>query len=146
MADQIVRLEQFFAAEREQVFAWFADHGNFGKLFPGRTRRIQASADAQHIDGLGSVREVRVGAVRLEETITVFQPPEAIEYRITRGWPVKNHVGRLRFESVPGGTRLEFSIEFDSKMPFAGSFIAGVMCKSWRRGVRRAVEDISGAA
>ena len=145
MTDHIVKLEQFFASEREQVFAWFADHGNFGKLFPGRMRRIQPSHDAQHIDGLGSVREVRIGALRLEETITAFQPPETIEYRITRGWPVKNHVGRLRFESVPGGTRLEFSIEFDSNIPFAGSMIAGVMCKSWRRGVQRAVEDISGS-
>lgn len=143
MAEQSVRFEQFFAAPREPVFAWFAQHENFGLLFPGRTKRIQASADPAEPNGLGSVREVRIGLVRLEETITRFEPPSCIEYRVTRGWPVRNHLGRLRFEAVPGGTLLEYVIEFDSRLPFAGGLVAGSLCASWRSGVQRAVEAIS---
>lgn len=145
MSEQIVRFEQFFAAPREPVFAWFADHQNFGRLFPGTTRRIRDSDAPGNPNGLGSVREVRMGPLRLEETITAFDAPARIEYRVTRGWAIRNHVGRLRFESVPGGTHLEHSIEFDCGLPFAGGVVAGLLCQSWRRGVQRAVEAISGA-
>src|SRR5690242_6592998 len=95
MPQQTVKFEQFFAAPREKVFAWFADHEKFGKIWPGRTRRIQASADGAEPNGLGSVREIRSAGSTFEETITTFEPPATIEYRITRGGPIKNHRGRL---------------------------------------------------
>lgn len=142
---QSVRFEQFFAAPRERVFAWFADHENFGRIFPGSTRRIVDASDPADVNGLGSVREVRIGLVRLEETITRYEPPACIEYRVTRGWPVRNHLGRLGFESVAGGTQLEYTITFESRIPFAGNLVAGSLCASWRRGVARAVESISGS-
>lgn len=142
---QTVRFEQFFAAPRERVFAWFSEHENFGTLFPGRTRRIRPSDDAAQPNGLGSVREVKVGLVRLEETITRYESPACIEYRVTSGWPVRNHLGRLGFESVAGGTQLEYTICFESRIPFAGNLVAGSLCTSWRRRVARAVEAISGS-
>lgn len=142
-SEQSVRFEQFFAAPRERVFAWFSNPENVGQLFPGRTRRLKPSDDPAHPDGLGSVREVRVGLVRLEETITRYDPPGCIEYRVTRGWAVRHHVGRLRFEEVPGGTSLEYVIRFESRVPLAGSLFAGTLCGSWRRRVQRAVEAIT---
>lgn len=140
---QSVRFEQFFAAPRERVFAWFSRHENLGQLFPGRTRRLSDAPDPQAPDGLGSVREIRVGLVRLEETITRYEPPSCIEYQVTRGWAIHNHLGRLQFESVEGGTRLEYTIEFDTSLPLAGSLVAGSLCQSWRRRVHRAVEAIA---
>ncbi len=142
---QSVRFEQFFAVPRERVFHWFSQHENFGLVFPGRTRRIQASSDPADPNGLGSVREVKFGLVRLEETITRYEPPACIEYRVTRGWPVRNHLGRLSFEDVPGGSRLEYTITFESRIPFTGNVVAGSLCASWRRRVARAVEAISGS-
>lgn len=143
--EQAVRFEQFFAAPRERVFAWFSQHENLGQLFPGRTRRIREGRDPAQPNGLDSVREVRVGPVRLEETITRYDPPSFIEYRVTRGWPLRNHLGRLRFDEVSGGTRLEYTIEFDSRLPFTGSVVAGSLCRSWRRGVQRTIESIVAA-
>lgn len=144
MAQQAVRFEQFFATPRERVFAWFADHGKFGRLWPGRTRRVQVSADPAHPDGLGSVRQIRSAGLTFEETITAFEPPARIEYRVTRGGPVRNHVGRLSFTEVSGGTKLDYAIEFDPRVPFTGGLIASVLCAAWQRGVQRAVEDLAG--
>jgi uncharacterized protein YndB with AHSA1/START domain len=143
MSQQTVRFEQFFAAPRERVFAYFADHEKFGRLWPGRFRRLRQSADAAHPDGLGSVREIRAGGMRFEETITGFEPISSIEYRITRGGPIKNHVGRLRFTEVPGGTKLDYTIEFDPRLPLTGGLIASVLCTAFSRGVQRAVEDLA---
>ena len=146
MPQQTVRFEQFFAAPRDRVFAWFADHEKFGRLWPGRTRRVQDSADGANVNGLGSVREVRSSGMAFEETITAFEPPEMIEYRITKGGPIKNHRGCLKFSEVTGGTRLDYTIEFDPKIPLTGGIIASVLCSSWHRGVQRAVEGLSKAA
>jgi uncharacterized protein YndB with AHSA1/START domain len=146
MAQQTVRFEQFFAAPRERVFAWFADHEKFGMIWPGRTRRIQASADAANANGLGSVREIRSAGLAFEETITAFEPPGRIEYRITRGSPLKNHLGRLLFADEAGGTKLNYTIEFDPKIPLTGGIIASVLCTSWHRGIARAVEDLARTA
>lgn len=140
---QSVRFEQFFAAPRERVFAWFSRHENFGRIFPGRVRRIRASDDPSDPNGLGSVREIRIGLLRLEETITGYAPPQGIEYRVTRGWALRNHVGRLRFDEVPGGTQLEYLISFESRLPLTGNLMAGALCAAWHRGVARAVDDIS---
>jgi len=143
MRQQTVKFEQFFAAPRGKVFAWFADHEKFGKVWPGRTRRVQASADAAEPNGLGSVREVRSGGTVFQETIVKFDPPSLIEYRITKGGPIKNHVGRMVFSDTEGGTRLEYTIEFDPKIPFTGGLIASVLCSAWHRGVNRAVEGLA---
>jgi uncharacterized protein YndB with AHSA1/START domain len=146
MPEQTVRFEQFFAASRERVFAWFADHEKFGLIWPGRTRRVQASAEAAEPNGLGSVREVSTAGIAFEETITGFEPPARIEYRITKGSPIKNHRGLLLFTDVTGGTKLEYTIEFDPKLPLTGGLIASVLCTSWHRGVSRAVEGLARTA
>lgn len=146
MAPQSVRFEQFFAAPRAVVFGWFSHPENFGRLFPVRVRRIRDSSSPVDVNGEGSVREVRFGLLRLEETVTDFQRPVFIEYRVTRGWPIRNHVGRLRFEEVAGGTRLEYTLDFHSRMPLLGGVIAGFLCASWRRGAQGAVEAISAAS
>lgn len=143
MAQQTVRFEQFFAAPRHRVFAYFADHETFGRLWPGRTRRVRAGDDAAQPNGTGSVREVRAAGTAFEETITAFEPPERIEYRVTRGGPVKNHLGRLTFADADGGTKLEYVIEFDPRIPFTGGLIASILCTAFSRGVQRAVEDLA---
>jgi len=144
MPQQTVRFEQFFATPRAQVFAWFADHEKFGRIWPGRTRRIQASADPANPNGLGSVREVRSGGLTFQETITAFDAPARIEYRVTQGGPIRNHLGRMLFTEVSGGTKLDYTIEFDPRIPLTGGLIASVLCASWHRGVQRAVEDLAG--
>lgn len=140
---QTVRFEQFFAAPCDKVFAWFADHEQFGRIWPGRTRRIHESADPREPNGLGSVREVASGGMTFEETITAFEPPALIEYRVTRGSPIKNHRGELRFTDVDGGTKLDYVIEFDPRIPFTGGLIASVLCTSFHRGIARAVEGLA---
>ena len=143
MAQQRVRFEQFFAAPRAKVFDYFADHERFGRIWPGKTRRVQASADAQQPNGLGSVREISSSGMKFEETITGFEPPSTIEYKITKGGPIKNHVGTLNFSDVPGGTKLEYTIEFDPKIPLTGGLVASVLCASWQRGVQRAIDELA---
>lgn len=146
MSAQTIRFEQFFAAPRETVFAWFAQHENVGRLFYCHAVRIRDSEVGPDINGVGSARRVRHGLFQLEQTITRFEPPALIEYHGTARWPIGAQVGRLHFEAVPGGTQLEYDIEFDGRMPLSGSLLSGLLCGAWRRGVQRAVEAVSADA
>lgn len=146
MTRQTVRFEQFFAAPRETVFAWFAQHENVGRLFHCGAWRIRDSDVGPDVNGVGSVRMVRHGLIKLEQTVTRFEPPELIEYRGAPGWPIGTQIARLHFEAVPGGTHLDYSIEFDSRLPFSGGLLTSLLSKTWRSGVQRAVEATSATA
>lgn len=146
MATQSIRFEQFFSAPREAVFAWFAQHDNVGRLFCCHSQRVHDSAVGTDPNGVGSVRRVQHGLIRLEQTVTRFEPPSLIEYRGAPGWAVGAQIGRVRFESVPGGTLLEYSIEFNSRLPLSGGLLTGLLTRAWRHGVQVAVEAISTTA
>lgn len=145
MSQQMVRFEQFFAAPREKVFAYFADHARFGRIWGGKFTRIKDAPGAD-VNGLGSVREIRNAGMRFEETITQYQPVSFIEYKVTRGGPVKNHVGQIRFNEVPGGTQVNYEIRFEPKIPLTGRLVAGILCSTFHGGIDRAVKDIAAAA
>ena len=148
---QSARFEQFFAAPQETVFAWFAQHRNVARLFGGRlvdtcpAPAADSAPDSDAALGVGSVRVVRLGMIRLEEAITGFEPAQCIEYRVVRGWPIREHLGRMRFAAVDGGTQLVHTVEFEVAVPGLGGLIAGLMCASWRRNIHHAVDAISGA-
>ena len=143
MAKYQVRFEQYFAAPRAKVFAWFGDHEKLARVWGGRFRRIRDATEGKNPNGLGSVREVRLGIAKFEETIVKFQAPTVIEYAVTRGSPIKNHLGRLVFADADSGTKLDYTISFDPKLPFTGWLIARILSGQWRNGVQRAVKDIA---
>lgn len=143
MALQTVRFEEFFAAPRETVFAWFAQHENVGRLFYCSSVKIREAQDGADVNGVGSTRRVRHGPLRLDQTITRFEPPRLIEYRGAARWPIGEQRGRLQFEAVPGGTQLAYDIEFDSRLPGSGGVLSSLLASTWRRGIQRAVEATS---
>ena len=145
MSKHQVKFEQFFAVPREKVFAYFSDHEKFGKVLGIRCRRIRDGADTRDVNGLGSVREIRMAGMKFEETITKFESPIVIEYQVTRGSPIKNHLGRLVFTDEPGGTHLTYTISFDPKIPGTGGLIAGILNTGWCKGRDRAVKAIAAA-
>lgn len=147
MPSQQVRFQQFFPAPPAEVFAYFADHENLGRIWAGRARRIKDGDDPTDPNGLGSVREVKGAGLAFQETIVVFEPTRRIEYQISRGSPFKNHHGVILFAEAPGGgTELAYSIGFDPKIPGTGAFFARWLRFSWKRGVKRAVAELSNGA
>lgn len=142
MAKHQVRFEEFFPAPRENIFAFFADHTKFGKIWGGKFERIQDGQNPKDPNGLGSVRKICSAGMTFEETIISYQPATLIEYTVTRGGPVKNHLGRIEFKDAPGGTKLEYTISFDPKIPFTGIPIEGILKASWKKGVGNVMKNL----
>ncbi len=145
MAQQQVKFDQFIAAPREKVFAYFADHEKFGRIFGGGVRRIKDAPNSQDVNGLGSVRSIKAPGGMIEETISRYEPHSLIEYTVTKGGPIKNHLGHIEFHVVEGGTQVLYTISFDPKIPFTGGLIAGVICAGFHRGIDKAVREIASA-
>lgn len=137
MATYTIEIDQTFNVPRSRVFALFADHGRFGKLLGAPVKRIRDSDQADP-NGLGSIRRIGIGPIGLEETIVAFEPDSLIEYTITSMSPIRNHLGRIRFDEVgEGKTRLNYTITFDDVVPLTGKVVKAALEQGIRKGIQR---------
>jgi uncharacterized membrane protein len=125
-----IKIYQEFDAPIEQVWEAFNDHVNFGKMMGQKIKRVVDSTDPNNINGLGSVRSLRLPLVPFEETITKSEKPGLIEYKISKGTPLHHHYGRMQFKSLPEGrSAINYSIELGSKIPAIGWIVKTALNK-----------------
>ena len=126
---QRVEITQDFTLPVERVFAYLAEHGNLEPIFGAKITRVR-DGDAEP-NGVGSVRRLKIGPLPpLEETVTAFVPNELIEYKITKGSPLKDHVGTMRFRSTETGSRLHYVIDFGAKIPGLDRIVRAGLARS----------------
>ena len=117
MALTHIRMQQTFNAPVDTIFDILSDHAQFGDIISANIKRVVDSR-TENINGLGSVRRITlVPTQSFEETITDFEPNALIEYKITKGSPLKNHKGTLRFTEENGKTHLDYQIQFEPRLP-----------------------------
>ena len=128
-----VHIEHHFAKSPAQIFAYLAEHENLAEVFGAKVRRLSDGEDGER-NGVGSVRELRIGAMpSFQETVTEFVPSERIVYRITQGSPLRGHVGVMTFEPADGGTRFVYDIRLASPIPGLAPVVRGALTRSITR-------------
>jgi uncharacterized protein YndB with AHSA1/START domain len=120
-----------FSKPPERIFDYLAEHENLAELFGAQITRLQDGRDGER-NGVGSVRMLKVGpGPPFEETVTEFQRPERIVYRITKGGPLRGHVGVMTFEpDGRGGTRLHYDIRLASPIPGLAALVRASLTRS----------------
>ena len=115
---QRVHVIQDFPQPVSELFAYLSEQENLEPLFGAKIKRLSDGTDGTR-NGAGASRELRVGPLPgFVETNTEVVPDELIRYRITKGGVLKNHEGVMRFSPQgDGGSLLEYTIEFDGKVP-----------------------------
>ena len=121
----------------EQLFEHLSEHENLAPLLGMRIERVR-DGDSER-NGVGSVRRLSVsGLLPFEETVTAFVPDERIEYTITKGTPMRDHLGVMEFASTPsGGSAVDYTIRFDSAIPGLAAAVAAAMNQSVPRGLAK---------
>jgi len=146
MPAQRIELTAQIKAPVDKVYDWFDNHERFGRIWPGKFRRVVDSSDPANPDGLGSVREIRVGPIPVlmifREEMTVCDRPSLLEYRVVGAAPIKNHLGQIRFREEQGLTLIDYSIEFDSRIPGMGGKIASDLEKQWQQGIQPVIAEL----
>ena len=133
MGHHTVEVVHASARPVQELFAELADHERLSHVFGVPVRRIRDGEGDPN--GVGSVRRMGVGLLKLEETVTALEPSRSIEYRITRGaGPVRNHRGRLAFASVGNGSRVTWTIDYDS-LPIVGTVVKKMLTRALSRGL-----------
>ena len=135
---QRIIVDQDFKLPPERVFAYMSEHENLAPLFGAEITRLRDGTDGTR-NGVGSVRQLKVGpAPPFEETVTEVIPDELIRYRITKGSPLRDHEGTMRFTPNPdGGTHLHYEITFRGRVPGLGALIAPGLRRNIAKGVQR---------
>ncbi|MAM86605.1 MAG: MxaD family protein [unclassified Hahellaceae] len=135
---QIIEMSKRFNAPVRQVFEDLCDHEKFGHLTSASIVRIKDAGDAGNPNGLGSVRRIKVpGVPAIEETVIRFEPNRRMDYTITRGGPITNHRGSLRFRSEGDATVVDYTISFEPKLPIPllGTLLEGIIRFPINRGL-----------
>ena len=135
---QRIDISKTFPFSVDKLFDFLSDHENLELIFaPAKIQRIKEGKDSPN--GVGSPRNMKILiAPAFHETVTRVVPNELIEYTITKGSPLKNHKGVMRFSDTgTGGSRLDYTIEFEGKLPLIGPIIKAGLDQGIRRGLNR---------
>jgi uncharacterized protein YndB with AHSA1/START domain len=131
-----VIVDHDFAKPPERVFEYMVEHENLAELFGAKVTRLQDGRDGER-NGVGSVRQLKIGpAPAFEETVTEFERPSRIVYRITKGSPLRGHVGVMTFEpDGRGGTHLHYDIRLASPIPGLAALVRASLTRSVNKGL-----------
>ncbi|MGO9320201.1 MAG: SRPBCC family protein [Solirubrobacteraceae bacterium] len=136
-----VHLEHDFAKPPERIFAHLAEHENLAEVFGSKVTRLR---DGEHGErnGVGSVRRLQIGPLPpFQETVTEFVPSERIVYRITKGSPLRGHVGVMEFAPASGGTHFVYDIRLASPVPGLALLVRAALTRSIRRSLAKVERD-----
>lgn len=137
MTIKSVHVQHDYALPPEEVFRRIADHERFlsGK---GLACRVVVPGSSQR-DGAGAVREVRGGGIYFRETITAFEAPRMLAYRIETfrllGLPLGFHHegGDVVVEPIGKGARVTWRSRFEIRIPLLGNAIGAHFARTVSR-------------
>ena len=107
----------------EEVFEAYTDHEKLSQVPGVRSCRLTRHGHTEK-NGLGAVRELDCGAIRLREEITGFNRPHRMEYRIRDSRPpAKHEYGQVDFVATAEGTRITWTTRFGVRVPGIGKLV-----------------------
>ncbi len=139
MGKQYIKIKQLFNAPVDTIFNILTDHEAFGEVINTNMERI-VNGQGDNKNGVGSVRRVKAAFVpAFEETVITLEPNKLMEYVVSKGSPIKNHKGKMKFENEQGKTRLNYTIYFEPKFsfPFLGIILKKVIEAPLRKGLEQ---------
>jgi uncharacterized protein YndB with AHSA1/START domain len=132
---QRVQISYDFPQPVEELFAYLSEQENLEPLFGAKVKRLTDGTDGTR-NGTGASRELKVGPLPpFVETNVEVVPDELIRYRITKGGVLRNHEGVMRFASRGEGSHLDYTIDFDGKLPGIGAVVKTMLTRTITKGL-----------
>ena len=123
-----IKVERAIGAPREAVWRMLTDHEGLAAWSPAG--RVELTRNGKRdSDGLGAVRRVSAMGLSVEEEVTAWAPPEHYEYRLLRGAPVRDHLGRVEVSGDERGCHVTWTIEFRPLVPGSGWALERVLAR-----------------
>ncbi|CAM3438303.1 SRPBCC family protein [Mycobacterium colombiense] len=118
-----LHVTKMIAAPIDEVFDAYTDHERLSEVFGVRSCRVTRPGDTER-NGLGAVRELDCGPIRLCEEITGFERPHRMQYRIRDSRPRADHrYGQVDFIETAQGTQVTWTTIFGIQAPLIGKVL-----------------------
>jgi len=104
---------------------------------PGIMVEVENQGDPAS-QGVGSIRTITIGKVKVRERLESINAPKSFTYRILSGAPMKDHLAKGEFIPQGASTEIRWTVEFTPKIPGIGWFVALVTKKA----VNRYIDEI----
>ncbi|HET7734415.1 MAG TPA: SRPBCC family protein [Nocardioidaceae bacterium] len=117
-------------ASVDHVWDVLADHEGMSAWAPGLKARLTNPGTSEK-NGVGAVRKIGFGfAGPIKEEIVAFEPGKLLRYKALAGVPLKNYFGEVELTAVAGGTRIDYSVSVDERIPGLDRTMAKVISKT----------------
>ena len=132
---QRVRVTHTYTSDPATVFEKLSEHENLGPVFSAKITRV-CDGDTSR-NGVGSTRRLKIGPLpAFEETTITSEPNTLIEYKISKGGPLRGHWGKQQLTpTADGGTTLDYTIGFDAPLPGMAAVVAKVLSGGIAKGL-----------
>lgn len=128
MADICVK--RVFRAPIDQVFEAVINADNYLRL-PKLLSVDRVQESVKDKDGVGTIREVKLGLVWFREELTYFEYPTRVDYQILKSKPHFDHQsGSFQFRTVTAGTEVSWSSSYSIPLPLI-SGLTSAFVKPW---------------
>lgn len=132
-------------ASPTQVWAVLADHAGMSSWGPG----LKATVDkpgAGDPNGVGAVRRIAAPGPMpaIVEEITRFDADSALGYKAISGVPFKGYRGLVELSPVDKGTRIDWTLSADQRVPIAEQAAIKAVSATLLRLLVRAVNRAQG--
>ena len=118
----------------EVLFRVATDHEGMSRWVGAPVSVIAAPKDG----GVGTVRRITAGPLRIDEEVVAWDPPRRMIYRVVRGLPLRYHRGELRVSPWGDGrSQLAWEITIASSAPFVAEGIARVLERTINTGLKK---------
>lgn len=125
----------------DQVWAVLAHHEGMASWGPGMKVSLDKEGVAER-DGVGAVRRIKAPgpAPAIVEEITRFEVDRVLGYQALGGVPFRNYGGEVVLSPAGGGTRIEWTLTADQRLPVAEKLALKAVVTTLLRLLVRAVK------
>lgn len=115
----------------DHVWSVLADHEGMSSWGPGVTVILDRTGDSDR-NGVGAVRRISAPGPMpaIIEEVVAFEPNAVLGYRARSGVPFKNYAGEVRLVPVEGGTRIDYSVSLDERVPLIEKGAAALVART----------------
>ena len=144
MTKHEIHIERQMSAPIDRVFDAITDHAGMTDWIDGATVTVDEPGDPPP-NGLGALRRIRWRGISVWERVVAWEPPTTMHYRVERGSPVRDHLGRFTLRALsPTETFVDYRIEYRVPWFFGGratgTALTFLLGRDLRRGLAKLAE------
>lgn len=140
-----IQVKKQFNVPIATIFELLAQHDTYNQIFaPAQIVKIKDSNDVLRPDGVGSIRQVKLGVVKLlKEQITLLEVNKRIEYTVIQNTLIQHHLGIIEFEALNDAqTLVTYTIQLTVGVPFIGKLILNQLKGALKGGFSKLAKSI----